>query len=124
MLRPKPGGLQRRRQFITLLGGAAFLPPRPAFAQQVGKLPTIGFLGTSTSSATGPWTTAFVRRLHDLGWIEGRTIAIDIGRPKISRMAPPAIGHHDATGSALDLTVSDVVHPPAVHRQHLCCDPT
>ena len=46
-----------------------------ARAQQPAKLPTIGFLGTST--ACGQWTAAFVQRLRELGWIEGRTVAIE-----------------------------------------------
>jgi putative tryptophan/tyrosine transport system substrate-binding protein len=66
----------KRRQFITLLGGTAAAWPLAARAQQAGKLPTIGFLGTAASSAWGPWTAAFVQRLHELGWIEGRTVAI------------------------------------------------
>jgi putative tryptophan/tyrosine transport system substrate-binding protein len=65
----------KRRTFITLLGGAAAAWPLAAHAQQ-GKLPTIGFLGTAAPSAWAPWTAAFVRRLHELGWIEGRTVAI------------------------------------------------
>jgi putative tryptophan/tyrosine transport system substrate-binding protein len=39
-------------------------------------LPTIGYLGPAASSAWAPWTAAFVERLRELGWIEGRTIAI------------------------------------------------
>jgi putative ABC transport system substrate-binding protein len=65
-----------RRQFITLLGGAAVAWPLAARAQQPTKLPTIGFFGTASASAWGPWTGAFVQRLHELGWIEGRTVAI------------------------------------------------
>ncbi len=67
----------RRREFITLAGGAAALAPLVARAQQAKKLPTIGFLGASTSSAWSHWTAAFVQRLRELGWIEGRTIAIE-----------------------------------------------
>jgi putative ABC transport system substrate-binding protein len=67
----------RRRQFIALLGGTTLAWPLTARAQQTGKLPTIGFLGTTTASAWGPWTAAFVQRLHELGWIEGRTVAIE-----------------------------------------------
>ena len=66
----------RRREFITLLGGAVAWP-LSARAQQPGKLPTIGFLGASTSSNWSHWTAAFVQRLRELGWIEGRTVAIE-----------------------------------------------
>jgi putative ABC transport system substrate-binding protein len=66
----------RRRDFITLLGAAAALP-LAARAQQAGKVPTIGFLGGSTASAQSEWTAAFVQRLRELGWIEGRTVAIE-----------------------------------------------
>src|SRR5260370_31287101 len=66
----------RRREAITLIGGAATWP-LAARAQQVGKLPTIGFLGASTPSAWSQWTAAFVQRLRELGWIEGRTVAIE-----------------------------------------------
>jgi putative tryptophan/tyrosine transport system substrate-binding protein len=73
----------RRRDFMTLLGGAAAWP-LAARAQQAGKVPTIGFLGTD-ASVWNPWTAAFVQRLRELGWIEGRTIAIEYrwseGRP-------------------------------------------
>jgi ABC-type uncharacterized transport system substrate-binding protein len=67
--------MSTRREFITLLGGAAAAWPLAARAQQ--KLPTIGFLGTTTASAWGPWTAAFVQRLRELGWIEGRNLAIE-----------------------------------------------
>ena len=64
------------REFITLLGGAAAWP-MPVRAQQSAKLPTIGFMGTTTPSVWQPWTAAFVQRLRELGWIEGRTVAIE-----------------------------------------------
>lgn len=66
----------KRRDFILLLaGGTAW--PLTGRAQQPDKRPTIGFLGTNTPSAQSRWTDAFVQRLHELGWIEGRTIAIE-----------------------------------------------
>src|SRR5271169_2059973 len=65
----------RRREAIVLLGGAATWP-LAARAQQAEKLPTIGFLGPD-AAAWRPWTDAFVARLRELGWIEGRTIAIE-----------------------------------------------
>ena len=67
----------KRREFITLLGGAAAAWPLAARAQQAGKLPTIGFLGSVTAAAESQWTAAFVQRLRELGWIEGRTVAIE-----------------------------------------------
>jgi putative ABC transport system substrate-binding protein len=66
----------RRRDFIASVGGAAIGWPLAAHAQQP-KLPTIGFLGPLTSSAMSRWTAAFVQRLRELGWIEGRTIVIE-----------------------------------------------
>ena len=66
-----------RRDFIALLGGAVAAWPLAAHAQQPGKPPTIGFLGTSTASAWRPWTAAFVQRLRELGWSEGRNLAIE-----------------------------------------------
>src|SRR6516162_1521552 len=65
-----------RRELLAALGGAAAWP-LAAGAQQPGKLPTVGFLGVATPTAWGPWASAFVQRLHELGWIEGRTIAIE-----------------------------------------------
>src|SRR5262245_23541627 len=66
----------RRRELIALLGGAAAAWPVAARAQQPSKLPTIGYLGTAAATAWAPWTAAFVQRLRELGWIEGRTVAI------------------------------------------------
>jgi len=67
----------KRREFITLLGGAAVAWPLAGRAQQPAKLPTIGFLGQSTRSAASEWVAAFVQRLRELGRIEGRTITIE-----------------------------------------------
>jgi putative ABC transport system substrate-binding protein len=66
-----------RRKFIGVLGGAAVAWPLAAHAQQAGKLPTIGFLGAATALAASQRVAAFVQRLRELGWIEGRTIAIE-----------------------------------------------
>jgi ABC-type uncharacterized transport system substrate-binding protein len=67
----------RRREFITFIGSATALWPFATRAQQARNLPTIGFIGSSTPSAMAPWVTAFVQRLRELGWIEGRTVAIE-----------------------------------------------
>src|SRR5437763_2585148 len=66
----------KRRDFISLLGGAAVWPI-VVRAQQAGKLPTIGFLGANTASTQRTATDAFVQRLRELGWIENRTVAIE-----------------------------------------------
>jgi len=63
----------KRREFIALVGGAAAAWPHAARAD---KLPTIGVLGTD-AAAWRPWTDAFVGRLRELRWIEGRSSAIE-----------------------------------------------
>jgi putative tryptophan/tyrosine transport system substrate-binding protein len=68
--------MMKRREFITLLGGAAVAWPLAARAQRQ-KVRTIGFLGGSTALLESQWTAAFAQRLRDLGWVEGRTATID-----------------------------------------------
>src|SRR5947209_1678624 len=69
--------LRRRREFITLLGGAAAAWPLAAHAQQPAMLPTIGYLGPATPSIESQWVAAFVRQLRGRGWVEGRSVAIE-----------------------------------------------
>ena len=66
----------RRRDFITILGGAAGIWPLMARAQQ-SAVPVIGFLGASTPSSWAVWTAAFREGLRELSWIEGRTVKIE-----------------------------------------------
>ena len=72
----------RRRAFISLLGSAAaatsFVWPLAARAQPAGKRPTIGYIGGGSPTSQRAWIEAFVQRLRELGWIEGRTVAIEI----------------------------------------------
>src|SRR6516225_8859028 len=67
----------RRREFIKVLAGSASIWPLAARAQQAAKLPTIGFLGANNASFAMASIDAFVQRLHELGWIENRTVAIE-----------------------------------------------
>jgi putative ABC transport system substrate-binding protein len=67
----------RRRDFIAGVAGLGAAWPLAVRAQQPAKLLTIGFLGSSTAAAQSQWTAAFVQRLHELGWTEGRNIAIE-----------------------------------------------
>jgi putative ABC transport system substrate-binding protein len=77
----------KRREFITALGCAAMWP-RATFAQSA-KRPTIGFLGPLSQSAQSDWTAAFVQRLREHGWIEGRTVEIEYrwGEGRSERLA-------------------------------------
>jgi putative ABC transport system substrate-binding protein len=67
----------RRRKFIALLGGAAATWPFGVRAQQITKLPTIGFMGSATPAISAQWVNAFVDRLREHDWTEGRTVAIE-----------------------------------------------
>jgi putative ABC transport system substrate-binding protein len=104
----------RRRDFIEVIAGSAAAWPLPAWAQQAGKLPTIGFLG---SDAVGwrPWTDAFVARLHELGWTEGHTVAIEYrwneGQPE--RIAEIAA---EFVRLKVDVIVTNAIAVPALKQ--------
>jgi ABC-type uncharacterized transport system substrate-binding protein len=69
------GTEMKRREFIGFVGSAATWP-LAAYAQPA-KLPIIGLLGASTSAAWSEWTAAFVQRLRELGWADGRNVNIE-----------------------------------------------
>jgi putative tryptophan/tyrosine transport system substrate-binding protein len=75
----------QRREFIALIFGATATWPAATYAQQTGRLSTVGFLGAS-ASGFAPWAAAFAARLGDLGWVESRTVGIEYrwseGRPE------------------------------------------
>src|SRR3954471_10450292 len=66
----------RRREFIAGLGAAAWPIATPA--QQLRKLPTIGFLAAGTPSTQSQWLAAFAERVRELGWVKGRTVVIEV----------------------------------------------
>ena len=69
--------MMKRREFITLIGGAAAAWPLAARAQQPAKLPVIGLLGATTPLVESQRIRTFVQRLRELGWFEGRNITIE-----------------------------------------------
>jgi putative tryptophan/tyrosine transport system substrate-binding protein len=103
----------RRRDFISLIGGATAAWPLPALAQQT-RLPIIGFVGADATSWS-PWTTAFVQRLHELGWTEGHTVAIEYrwneGKPeRIAEIAAEFIRLR------VDVIVTNAIAAPALKQ--------
>ena len=88
----------KRREFIEAVASsmAAIAWPLATPAQEMGKQPTIGFIGAD-AAGWRPWTDAFVARLRDLGWVEGRTVAIEYrwmeGRPeRVAEIAAEFVG--------------------------------
>jgi putative ABC transport system substrate-binding protein len=67
----------RRRDFVILLGGGILAWTQRVSAQQLGKLPIIGYMGQGTPAAEAKRVSAFVERLRELSWIEGRTVLIE-----------------------------------------------
>jgi putative tryptophan/tyrosine transport system substrate-binding protein len=106
----------RRREFIALVGSVTAVWP---LAARAGKLPTIGVLG-SDAPGWSAWTAVFVQRLHELGLIEGRTIAIEYrwseGRPErvaevaaeFVRQKVDIIVTHGGAVAALKQATSDI----------------
>jgi len=66
----------RRREFISIVAGSMGWPVGSS-AQQAARIPIIGFMGAGTQLGWSEWRTAFVQRMHELGWIEGQTVAIE-----------------------------------------------
>src|SRR6266540_3779065 len=86
----------KRREFITLLGSAAAWP-HAARAQQAQRMRRLGFLGAATSSVGGPWLSALVRRLGELGWADGRNdrateIAVEFAKADLDLIVTWATG--------------------------------
>ena len=85
-------GAMRRRQFIALLGGATFAASRTAHAQGANTR-RIGVLMNAAANEALPQSmlSAFVARLGELGWVEGKSVRIEVrwnaGNADLARMA-------------------------------------
>ena len=79
-----------RRDFITMLGGAAAAWPLAARAQQPAKVPRVGILSPAASETAGT-LSAFREKIRDLGYVEGETIALDFRLSKGIMDALPAL---------------------------------
>ena len=67
-----------RREFLGTLAGALLAAPLAAGAQQAGKVRRIGYLDMGSAARSRPYFEAFRQGLHDLGWVEGQNIAVDV----------------------------------------------
>jgi ABC-type uncharacterized transport system substrate-binding protein len=102
----------RRRKFIKLVGGAAVAWPLAARAQQPAGQPLIGFLSTRSPEEAAIHTNAFRRGLEEMGYIEGRSVAVEYRWAKgdYGRLPPFAA---DLLGRPLSVMVA--AGDPAAH---------
>ena len=104
----------RRRDFIAAIGGLATAWPLDPLAQQASKVPTIGVLGVNVAT----WTVqlaGFTQRLSELGWIEGRSIAIEYrwSEGRAERVAEVAA---EFVQQNVDVIVTNGTSVPALER--------
>ena len=67
----------KRRDFMSLPGGATAWPFAAWAQQPAARLAIVGFIGPSTASADAVRRAAFARRLGELGWVEGRNLMVE-----------------------------------------------
>src|SRR5262249_50088257 len=99
------GDRMKRREFITLLGGAAGAWPLAARAQQQAKVPRVGILSPAASE-TAATLTAFREGIRDLGYVERETIAFDFRLSKGIMDALPTLAA-DLVRISVNVIVTD-----------------
>jgi putative ABC transport system substrate-binding protein len=113
-----------RRHFIALLGGAATAWPVAARGQQLTRPARIGFLGSTTMASQGAWVAAFVQRMREIGWIEGRNLNIEVrwaeGRPeRFAEIAAELVGLTRRSGGVVCRQLDDL---DAIFKFDTCDD--
>ena len=106
----------KRRDFITLLGGAVAAWPLAARAQHTPRLPTIGALSPITASVENHRVAAFVQRLRELAWIEGRTAAVKVRWAEGRSLSAAAWPRRTA-----ELKCVPAAQQESIFAQLLCC---
>jgi putative ABC transport system substrate-binding protein len=103
----------KRRAFITLVGSAMAAWPLAARAQQAK---TVGLLGSGTAASQSQWTAAFVQRMRELGWIEGRNLSIEYrwAEGRTERLADLA---NDLVRLKVDVILTHNTPPPVAAKQ-------
>ena len=86
-----------RRTFIGSIAGVFLVAARAAESQQAGRTYRIGYLSTPTRESVERGVEAFLRKLAELGWVDGRNVVIEYAGPRATSSgcpsSPPTSSH-------------------------------